>query len=87
MCGLPRTEVARQLGERVGFPVTRIMVDGWTRDSGKRSRIPAEVAPALAEIIGCPELVHLLLSQEQRRWLKIGELVEQSHAGRRKGAA
>ncbi len=52
--------IAAMLSEKVGFDITKTMLDAWTADSKEYHRIPAIIIPALSYILNSLELFYIL---------------------------
>lgn len=68
-----REQIAEELSLAHDLRVSVHMLNNWTGDSKRERRVPAEVVPALCAVLGDDSLQKLLLSEEQRAKLELGE--------------
>lgn len=68
-----RVSIAQQLSAALDYPVTVVMLDGFSAPS-KAARFPAAWVPAFCEVLGNYELQRLLLSPRLSLLLKLGDL-------------
>lgn len=73
--GKDRSQVAAELAEIVGFPVSKHMLNDWARESHKGHRLPLSVVRALCEISGRHELALEAMPNDLRENATLGEAV------------
>ena len=69
-----RESVASELRVRLGRPVTKAMLDEYTRNpsTGREMRFPAVWVPAICQITGDDRLQRLLLGERLAEILEVG---------------
>ena len=73
--GLSRYDVAARISERIGWDLTKSMLDAYTAESHEAHRVPAEILPAFCVVTGYWRPLHLLAEAGGGRFL------ESEHAG------
>lgn len=68
-----RSQIAGELGERVGRAVTVRMLDDYTANSKVNARFPAAWIEAFCAVTGDDRLQRLVLSSRLRQCLELGE--------------
>lgn len=77
---LSREQIAAELTKRVGRKISAYMLDAWTADTKQAWHLPADVVPALCEILQDDAIQRQLLSPELLQYLELGESAERSRA-------
>jgi len=72
---MSRSNIADELGKRLGRRVSVHMVAKWSADGSTEWRIPADAIPALSEILHHDALQRQLLSEKMKEALELGEWV------------
>jgi len=71
-------EIAHEMTERLGQPVTQTMLNEFTRSGdreGREVRFPAAWVPAFCEVVGDDALQRGLMSERLRELVSLGERV------------
>lgn len=71
-----RVQIAEMLSLHTGLRISKRMLDDWTAESKKGSRLPAAVIAGLSAVLHDDCLQRFLLSERQRRLLAVGEYME-----------
>lgn len=77
-----REQIAEELRVVHGLRVSVHILNNWTGDSKRERRVPAEAVPALCAVLGDGSLQKLLLSDDQRGKLELGEAAARWLCGR-----
>jgi hypothetical protein len=70
-----RQNVADELSQRLGRKISVHILHKWVSDGKQVWRLPADVVPALCEILGDDTLQRLLLNAPMKEALELGEWV------------
>jgi hypothetical protein len=68
-----RDQIAKALSERLGRYVSKGMINDFAASSHTGARFPAAWVPAFCEVTGSDRLQRMLLSEELRTCLELGE--------------
>jgi hypothetical protein len=66
-------ELAAELSRRSGRTVKAALVNAWKAETKHRWHLPANLVPALCEILGDDSIQRLLLSEKLKQSLDLGE--------------
>jgi hypothetical protein len=75
-CEKSRATIADELEKRVGRPVTPSMLNDFAARSHITARFPASWVPIFCEVTGNDLLQRMLLSEELRARLEVGEMAQ-----------
>jgi hypothetical protein len=73
MRGKDLDRVAAQLRERSGRPVSVPLLRAWSAEARHRWQLPAPLVPLLCEILNDDSIQRLLLRENMRKSLELGE--------------